>query len=189
MGRPQVRHLPRSQSQPKIGTLSYQFMSVWHRGHREAGATMETSSGIRKMQTFRKLPITMPKRKMKAMTKVCAAQSLHMQCATHAPPPSTQALAPSVRLPNTYGCSVMAPSPVIAFPRHKPRGLTFAILPGCRFTHSLAPRLLGVGIFMNLDRSGATAACSTTYLLLSQRKGGMLPVGNQNGGAREQTLS
>jgi hypothetical protein len=34
---------------------------------------MEKSSGIRKMQTFRKLPITKPKRKMKAMTKVCAA--------------------------------------------------------------------------------------------------------------------
>jgi hypothetical protein len=42
---------------------------------------MERSSGMRKMQTFRKLPITNPNTKMKAMTKVCAAQSLCMQCA------------------------------------------------------------------------------------------------------------
>jgi hypothetical protein len=33
---------------------------------------------------------------------------------------------------------------------HKPHGLTFAILPGCRFAHSLAPRLLGDCIFMDL---------------------------------------
>src|SRR6202790_1516392 len=31
-----------------------------------------------------------------------------------------------------------------------------------------------------------TAACSTTYLLLSQRSCGILPVGNQNGGAMKQ---
>jgi hypothetical protein len=37
---------------------------------------------MRKMQTFRKLPITNPSTKMKAMTKVWAAQSRYMQCAT-----------------------------------------------------------------------------------------------------------
>ena len=42
---------------------------------------MERSSGMRKMQTFRKLPITNPSTKMKAMTKVWAAQSPYMQCA------------------------------------------------------------------------------------------------------------
>jgi hypothetical protein len=79
-------------------------VGVWSWGHREAGATMEKSSGIRKMQTFRKLPITMPNRKMKAMTKVYAAQGLYMQCATPAPPPSTQPLALSVRcLTSTVG--------------------------------------------------------------------------------------
>jgi hypothetical protein len=82
MGKLQVRHLPFSQSQPKTGTLSYQFIGVWHRGQREPGATMERSSGMRKMQTFRKLPITNPSTKMKAMTKMWAAQSLYMQCAT-----------------------------------------------------------------------------------------------------------
>jgi len=40
-------------------------MSVWQRGHREAGETMEMPSGMREMQTFRKLPMTMPKRKKK----------------------------------------------------------------------------------------------------------------------------
>jgi hypothetical protein len=29
-------------------------------------------------------------------------------------------------------------------------GLTLAMLPGCRFAHNLAPRLLGDSIFMNL---------------------------------------
>jgi hypothetical protein len=42
---------------------------------------MERSSGMRKMQTFRKLPITNPSTKMKAMTKVRAAQSPYVQCA------------------------------------------------------------------------------------------------------------
>jgi hypothetical protein len=82
MGKLHVRHLPLSQSQPKTGTLSYHCIGVSHRGQREPGATMERSSGMRKMQTFRKLPITNPSTKMKAMTKVWAAQSLYMQCAT-----------------------------------------------------------------------------------------------------------
>jgi hypothetical protein len=34
-------------------------------GQRDPGATMDISSGIRVMQTFRKLPITSPKRKKK----------------------------------------------------------------------------------------------------------------------------
>ena len=66
MGKLQVRHLALNQSQPKTGTLSYQRIGVWHRGHREPGETMETPSGMREMQTFRKLPMTMPKRKKKS---------------------------------------------------------------------------------------------------------------------------
>src|SRR5947209_19603175 len=72
---PQARHLPRSQSQPKTGTLSYHLIGVAHFGHLEAGATMETSSGMRRMQTFRKLPITMPKRKTKMMIGKSATRS------------------------------------------------------------------------------------------------------------------
>jgi hypothetical protein len=37
-------------------------------GQRELGDTMDTSSGIRAMQTFRKLPMTRPKRKKAAMS-------------------------------------------------------------------------------------------------------------------------
>jgi hypothetical protein len=40
-------------------------MAVRHRGQREPGETTDKPSGMREMQTFRKLPITMPKRKNK----------------------------------------------------------------------------------------------------------------------------
>src|SRR6266436_2321381 len=65
MGRPQFRHLPRKISQPKTGMLSYGLIGLRQRGHREPGETTETPSGMREMQTFRKLPMTMPKRKKK----------------------------------------------------------------------------------------------------------------------------
>jgi len=47
-------------------------MGVVQFGQREPGEIIETSSGIRVMQTFRKLPITAPNRKinMLAMTTV-----------------------------------------------------------------------------------------------------------------------
>jgi hypothetical protein len=41
------------------------LIAVSQRGHREAGETMEIPSGMRVIQTFRKLPITIPKRKKK----------------------------------------------------------------------------------------------------------------------------
>src|SRR5271167_5220886 len=63
MGSAQDRHLPPNQSQPRIGTLSYGLMGVKQRGHRDPGATIESPSGMREMHTFRKLPITIPKRK------------------------------------------------------------------------------------------------------------------------------
>ncbi len=36
-----------------------------HRGQRDPGETTESPAGIREMQTFRKLPMTMPNRKKK----------------------------------------------------------------------------------------------------------------------------
>lgn len=45
--------------------LSYGLMGVPQRGQREAGETMETPSGMRVIQTFKKLPMTMPNRKKK----------------------------------------------------------------------------------------------------------------------------
>jgi len=47
-------------------------MAVPHFGQRDPGKIIETFSGIRVMQTFRKLPITIPNRKknMPAMTTV-----------------------------------------------------------------------------------------------------------------------
>lgn len=68
MGRAQERHLPRSQSQPRMGTLSYGLIGVWHRGQRELGETTESPSGMREMHTFKKLPITIPNRKKTKMT-------------------------------------------------------------------------------------------------------------------------
>jgi len=44
------------------------------------------------------------------------------------------------------------------------------------------------GIFNESIGRTHTAGWSTIYLLLSQRKRGMLPVGNQNDGAMKQTL-
>src|SRR5258708_20610714 len=82
IGSRQDRPFAPRHTQPNTGTLSYHLMGVSHRGHREPGATIDTSSGIRAMQTFRKLPITNPNTKMKAMTKVCAAQSLCNHSAT-----------------------------------------------------------------------------------------------------------
>src|SRR5258708_38205181 len=66
MGKPQLRHLPRSIRQLKAGMLSYGLIGWRQRGEREPGETMETPSGMREMQTFRKLPMTMPKRKKKS---------------------------------------------------------------------------------------------------------------------------
>jgi hypothetical protein len=43
-------------------------MGVSQRGQREPGDTMDKPAGIRDMQTFKKLPTTMPNRKKKAMT-------------------------------------------------------------------------------------------------------------------------
>ena len=40
-------------------------IGVWQRGQCDPGVTIERPSGMRAMQTFRKLPITMPKRKKK----------------------------------------------------------------------------------------------------------------------------
>src|SRR5258708_34214956 len=66
MGKPQLRHLPRKISQLKTGMLSYGLIGLRQRGQREPGETMERPSGMREMQTFRKLPMTMPKRKKKS---------------------------------------------------------------------------------------------------------------------------
>jgi hypothetical protein len=75
MGSAHVRHFPRSHSQANTGTLSYGLMAVPHCGHRDPGVTMEMSSGIRVMQTFRKLPTIIPNRKKmtEMMTTVCPA--------------------------------------------------------------------------------------------------------------------
>jgi len=63
IGCPHARHFPRSHSHPNTGTLSYGLIAVLQRGQRDPGETMDISSGIRMMQTFRKLPTTMPNKK------------------------------------------------------------------------------------------------------------------------------
>src|SRR5882757_11537318 len=83
-GRPQLRHLPRRISQLKTGMLSYGLIGLRQRGHREPGETMERPSGMREMQTFRKLPKMMPKRKKRngitVSTVPQAAKRLNVGC-------------------------------------------------------------------------------------------------------------
>jgi hypothetical protein len=50
--------------------LSYGLIGFSHRGHRDPGETIETSSGMRVIHTFKKLPMMSPNRKKKAMTTV-----------------------------------------------------------------------------------------------------------------------
>ena len=84
---PHARHFPRSHNHANTGTLSYGLMGVMQRGQRDPGETMEMSSGIRVMQTFRKLPTMIPNRKNKTvmMTTVCPAtpRPLFSICHTH----------------------------------------------------------------------------------------------------------
>jgi hypothetical protein len=67
MGSPHARHFPRSHNHPKIGTLSYGLIGVLHCGHLDPGETIDSSSGIRVMQTFRKLPTIVPSKKKNRM--------------------------------------------------------------------------------------------------------------------------
>ena len=58
----QARQRPRSQSQPKIGTLSYHRMGVWHSGQWLAGRDRLMPLGSRQITTLRKLPQAAPQR-------------------------------------------------------------------------------------------------------------------------------
>jgi hypothetical protein len=64
------------------------LIGVPHFGHRDPGEMMESSSGIRVMQTFRKLPITIPnrKKKMDMMTTVELAASRPLLVLSHSLP-------------------------------------------------------------------------------------------------------
>src|ERR1700761_4561768 len=61
IGTLQPRHFPRSRSQLTTGMLSYALISLPHFGHAEAGMTIDLPPGMRRMQTFRKLPMMSPK--------------------------------------------------------------------------------------------------------------------------------
>ena len=58
----QFRHFPPRMSQLKTGMLSYGAIGFPHFGQLDAGRTMDFSAGMRRMHTFRKLPMTMPNR-------------------------------------------------------------------------------------------------------------------------------
>ena len=66
-------------------------MGVWQEGQRDAGATMDKPAGIRRMQTFKKLPAAKPKRNTNTTT---VAVSITLDSATSlrspqgAPPPA-----------------------------------------------------------------------------------------------------
>src|SRR5258708_13543491 len=58
----QLRHFPPSKSQLRMGILSYGAIAFPHFVQLDAGSTMDLSAGIRRMQTFKKLPMTKPNR-------------------------------------------------------------------------------------------------------------------------------
>ena len=109
IGSPHERHFALSHIHPNTGTLSYHLMGVMQRGHREPGATIDKSSGIRAIHTFRKLPITNPNKKMKAITKVCA-RPVPLLCTLPHRPPALNVPAPSqCPMPNAYLSGLCAP--------------------------------------------------------------------------------
>ena len=63
MGAPQFRHFPRSDSQVTSGMFRYHGMEYLQCGQWEGGETMLCPSGIRWMQTLRKLPTMEPNTK------------------------------------------------------------------------------------------------------------------------------
>src|SRR6185503_14006561 len=60
MGWAHDRQRPRSSSQLSTGMLSYQWIGARQRGQCDEGVTTERSSGMRTMQTLRKLPKMSP---------------------------------------------------------------------------------------------------------------------------------
>src|SRR5580700_2246845 len=56
----QLRHLPRRKIQLRTGILSYGAMVFPQLVQADDGKTIDLSAGIRRMQTFRKLPMTRP---------------------------------------------------------------------------------------------------------------------------------
>src|SRR5262245_26401207 len=60
IGAPQFRHFPRSQSQARIGTLSYHLIGVSQWGQRDGGRMTDCSIGQRAMQTLRNEPNAAP---------------------------------------------------------------------------------------------------------------------------------
>lgn len=79
----QFRHFPRSTSQLSTGTLSYGRIGAAHFGHADAGITIDLFAGIRRMQTFRKLPMINPK--ANTNTPISAGGSTHRICHIAAP--------------------------------------------------------------------------------------------------------
>ena len=86
---PHLRHLPRSARKLITGIISYHFRRYPQLMQWEPVFTISSFSGIRKMQTFKKLPITMPKRNMMMYSMI----SGNMYCPsvgcrlTYYPPP------------------------------------------------------------------------------------------------------
>src|SRR3989442_8995378 len=125
IGAPHARHFPRNHIHANTGTLSYGLIAVLHRGQREPGVTLEISSGIRVMQTFRKLPTIIPNRKKKTvmMTTVCTAtpQPLFSICHTrptasiNRPSPRARCLTvPAPNAPLAVSCGAKRSIPTVA---------------------------------------------------------------------------
>src|SRR5205809_1044593 len=57
---PQLRHRPRSTTQPRTGTLSLLAISTPQVGHRERGRTTDSPAGTRAVTTVMKLPSASP---------------------------------------------------------------------------------------------------------------------------------
>lgn len=103
---PHLRHFPRNARKLNIGTMSYHFRWYPQLIQWEDIFTISSFFGMRKMQTFKKLPITMPKRNIMLNSMISGNMPF-----------------PYCRI---FVCNVLPP------PRAKKRFLRFAFLHGGR---------------------------------------------------------
>lgn len=67
---PQNLHFPKSMIYPIIGMLNCGGTGFLQTGQKDDGKTIDIFRGIRYMQTFKKLPMTLPKKNMNIVIKV-----------------------------------------------------------------------------------------------------------------------
>ncbi len=124
---PHLRHLPRSARKLITGIISYHFRRYPQLMQWEPVFTISSFSGIRKMQTFKKLPITMPKRNMMMYSMISGnmyCPSVGCRLTYYPPPCAKQRLYVHAVLHRGRGVSF------IYYDRHIRLGFWFYQVPG-----------------------------------------------------------